>query len=145
VVRRHALFGRKRLPLAAGMDTTPLIDIVFQQLIFFMLTSSFVFQTGIRIHLPRSVTSDVAQKENLVVTITRKDRLYVSSRVLTLQELNVKLAEAAKASQPILIRADREATLGRVVAVWDACRALGVSRVHIATHTIEHDNTGQTR
>lgn len=144
-LRRQPLFGRKRLPLAAGMDTTPLIDIVFQQLIFFMLTSSFVFQTGLPIHLPKSVTSDVAQRENLVVTINRKDRFFVGSRVLTLQELNARLAEAAKSSQPILIRADREASLGRMVEVWDSCRALGVSRVHIATHTIEADNPNETR
>jgi len=121
------------------MDITPLIDIVFQQLIFFMLTSSFVFQAGVKIHLPKTVTSDIAQRENVVVTIAKEDRLYLGEKIFTLKELRSKLSQLPKSSPPILIRADREASLGRVVEVWDTCRSLGISKVHIATHTIQAD------
>jgi len=127
------------------MDTTPLIDIVFQQLIFFMLTSSFVFQPGVKIQLPKTVTTDIAQKENLVVTVARGDRLYVGPTIVTLQELRGQLKKVAKSGQPILIRSDRKASLGRVVEVWDSCRALGISQVHIATNSMEADRLEETR
>jgi len=143
--RRNSPFRRKRLPLAVAMDTTPLIDIVFQQLIFFMLTSSFVFQPGVKIQLPKTVTTDIAQKENLVVTVARGDRLYVGPTIVTLQELRGQLKKVAKSGQPILIRSDRKASLGRVVEVWDSCRALGISQVHIATNSMEADRLEETR
>ncbi len=128
-------FRRAPLPLAVEMDMAPLIDIVFQQLIFFMLTSAFVFQPGIKIQLPKAVTADVAHRENRVVTVSEKNLLYLGTRLVTLQELKPLLIPLAKVEQPILIRADRKASVGRVMEVWDLCRALGISQVHVATQT----------
>ncbi len=132
-MRRAVQFKRLPLPLAVEMDVAPLIDIVFQQLIFFMLTSAFVFQPGVKIQLPRSVTADVARRENLVVTISNKGHLYLGTEVVTLGDLKGRLASMGKSGPPILIRADREASLGRVVEVWDLCRSLGISQLNIAT------------
>ena len=126
------------------MDMTPLIDIVFLLLIFFMLTSSFVFQTGIKVHLPKTVTADVAHKENLVITISKKGSLHLGAQVVTLQELKTKLAQAKNKQRPVLLRADRESVLGRVVEIWDLCRALGFKQVNIATSGA-HDNFKQKR
>lgn len=122
-----------RLPLAVDMDIAPLIDIVFQQLIFFMLTSAFVFQPGVKVHLPKSVTSDVAQRENLVITIEKGGTLSLGSRIVTLQELRSTLSDRGFRDHPILIRADRQTSMGRVVEVWDLCRWLGIEQVNIAT------------
>lgn len=137
--------SRVFLQTSYSPDLTPLIDTVFQLLIFFMLTSSFVFQPGVRIHLPKTVTSDVAHKENVQITVARGDGLYFGEAVVTLNELKARLASAASLQQPVLIRADRQASLGRIVEVWDACRALGISQVHIATDTKQADKLGQTR
>ena len=128
-------FRRAALPLAVEMDMAPLIDIVFLQLIFFMLTSAFVFQPGIKIQLPKAVTADVADQENIVITISEKNLLYLGSRLVTPQELKSRLAAKQKGGSPLLIRADRKASVGRVMEVWDLCRALGISQVHIATQT----------
>ena len=130
---------RTLLHSLAGPDLTPLIDVVLQMLIFFMLTSSFVFQPGVRIVLPKTVTSDVVAKENLQITVAQGDRLYLGERIVTLQELRSKLAAPSATGQPLLIRADRQASMGRVVEVWDMCRTLGISQVHIATDTLETD------
>ena len=118
-------------------DLTPLIDVVFQQLIFFMLTSAFVFQPGIRIQLPKTVTSDVVHKETLQVTVVQGDRLYLGEKIVTLQELRSKLSGLSKNGQPVLLRADRKASMGRVMEVWDMCRAMGIPQIHIATETNE--------
>ncbi|MBI3318206.1 MAG: biopolymer transporter ExbD [Candidatus Omnitrophica bacterium] len=126
-------FKRTPLPLAVQMDMAPLIDIVFQQLIFFMLTSAFVFQPGVKVHLPKSVTPDVAYRENRVVSVAKGNQLYLGNRLVTLQELRSELAALRDSKRPFLIRADRQASVGRVVEVWDLCRSLGVTQVNIAT------------
>lgn len=114
------------------IDIAPLIDLMFLLLIFFMLTSSFTLQSGINVKLPKAVTSDVINEENFVVTITRENVIYLNGEVITLKELNVKLQ--GYKNQPLLIRADRRASVGRVVDVWDLCRGLGIERIHIATN-----------
>lgn len=126
-------FRRKQLPLAVGMDFTPLIDIVFQLMIFFMLTSAFVFQTGVKVHLPKAVTAEVTQERNVTVTVSRQDRLYLDGKVVTLQDLRAALASSRQ--KPVLLRSDRKASMGRVIEVWDLCRSLGISQIHIATDT----------
>ncbi|MBI5149600.1 MAG: biopolymer transporter ExbD [Candidatus Omnitrophica bacterium] len=113
------------------IDIAPLIDLMFLLLIFFMLTSSFTLQSGINVKLPKAVTSDVVKDENLIVTIARENVIYLNGEIITLKELNAKLQ--GHKDQSLLIRADRRASMGRVVDVWDLCRELGIERIHIAT------------
>ena len=120
---------------SSTIDIAPLIDIVFQLLIFFMLTSSFIFQPGIKINLPKAVTSEVLHEQNLIITITAENLIYFDDKALTLTELNKKLTkEIISSKKPLLIKADRRAMLARVVEVWDLCRAAGISQVNIATN-----------
>jgi len=120
---------------SSTIDIAPLIDIVFLLLIFFMLTASFIFQPGIKINLPRAVTSEVLHEQNVVITVTSENLLYLDNKAVSLAELNKKLAkEVAPSKKPLLIKADRRASLGKVVEVWDICRATGISQVNIATN-----------
>ena len=126
-----------RLELEHGLkqiDIAPLIDIVFQLLIFFMLTSSFVMQPGIKVNLPKAVTSEVVRFENIDILVTSENVTYLNGKVTTNQELKSVLKQAAKMNQTILIKADRRAFLGRVVEIWDTARDLGVSQINIATN-----------
>jgi biopolymer transport protein ExbD len=116
------------------IDIAPLIDMVFQLLIFFMLTSSFVMQPGIKVNLPRAVTSEVVKYENLEVAISSENIIYINNKVITIGELKTLLKQAAKAKGSILIKADRRASLGRIVEVWDMCRDLGITQINIATN-----------
>ena len=117
------------------IDIAPLIDVVFQLLIFFMLTASFIFQPGIKINLPKAVTSEVLHEQNVVVTVTSENLIYLDNKALTSAELSKRLSKDIVGSKrPVLIKADRRASLGRVVEVWDICRASGISQVNIATN-----------
>ncbi|MFH1656064.1 MAG: biopolymer transporter ExbD [Candidatus Omnitrophota bacterium] len=115
------------------IDIAPLIDVVFQLLIFFMLTSSFIFQPGIKVNLPKSVTSDVIQKESVVITVSSENVIYLNNSVVTMTELRKELVYAAKKQNPLLIKSDRRASLGRIVEIWDLCREMGISKINIAT------------
>lgn len=116
------------------IDIAPLIDVIFQLLIFFMLSSSFTFQSGINVKLPKAVTSDIIKEENLVVTITSENILYLNGVVTTLKELEQRLSQPNIKDRPLLIKADRRASVGRIVDIWDLCRNLGIERINIATN-----------
>jgi len=131
---------RRHMELEHGLkqiDIAPLIDMVFQLLIFFMLTSSFVMQPGIKVNLPKAVTSETVKSENVEILVSAENVTYVEGRVFTLQELKALLKEAAKRNQSILIKSDKRASLGRVVEIWDMCRDMGVGQISIATNQEE--------
>lgn len=127
---------KRRIHLQSGLEQlniTPLIDVIFQLLIFFMLTSSFAFPSGIDVKLPKAVTSDIIKDENFIVTITGENLLYLGQAVMTIKELETELGKTVNRGRPVLIKADRRASMGRIVDVWDLCRNLGVERINIAT------------
>jgi len=114
------------------VDIAPMIDVVFQQLIYFMLTSSFVLHPGIRITLPKATTSQQVSASNLVVTLSKDHVIYWEEKVVTLKELRGHLKRAG-ADKPVLIRADRHAYVEKLIELWDLCRDIGYQEVHIAT------------
>ena len=124
---------RQAQPLSAQFDITPLIDCMFNLLLFFMLTSNFILMPGIRINLPKALTSEAIPEKGMVVTVTQDNLIYLNERAVTLADLAKRLEQAAAQDQPLLIRADRQAEIGKVVEVWDLCRDIGIKRVNIAT------------
>lgn len=129
-------FKRGRLKLEVGeyLDIAPLIDIVFLLLIFFLLTWNFLAQSqaGIKVNLPKAVTSEAVAEESLIISVTSENLIYLNDKIVTIKELASKLETLPK-KKSLLIKADRRASLGRVVEVWDICRNAGISQVNIAT------------
>jgi len=126
-----------RMELEHGLkqiDIAPLIDIVFQLLIFFMLTSSFIIQPGIKVNLPKAVTSEVVKYDNIELMVSSESVIYLNGKVVNMQELKVLFKQVAKRNQTILIKADKRASLGRVVEIWDLARDIGISQINIATN-----------
>jgi len=125
---------KRRTAIAKGLvDLTPLVNVFFLLLIFFIFTSSFIFQPGIKVSLPKAVTSEVIQYENFVLIITKGDKIYMNDREMLQDELLSNLRIIAKDKASLLIKADAEASLGKIVEVWDMCRNEGVSQINIAT------------
>jgi biopolymer transport protein ExbD len=122
----------KRPFASVPVDIAPLIDVVFQLLLFFMLTSSFVLHPSIRVSLPKAQTSQPAAASRLIITLTKDHVIYWDDQVVTLKELRRHL-KAAGGQAPVLIRADRYAYVDKLMELWDLCRDLGYQEVHIAT------------
>jgi len=116
------------------IEITPLIDVVFLLLIFFLLTSNFVVQPGIKVNLPKAATSEILQYENTEIVISGENVTYINGKAVSSQEIKSLIKQIAKRNQAVLIKADRRASLGRVVEVWDTCRDLGVTQLNIATN-----------
>ena len=117
---------------AVPVDIAPMIDVVFQQLIYFMLTSSFVLHPGILITLPKAASSQQLGDSGLVITLTKDHLVYLDDQLVTLKELRRKFAGLG-GGKPVLIRADRFAYVDKLIGLWDLCRETGFREVHIAT------------
>ncbi len=116
------------------IDIAPLVDVVFQLLIFFMLTSSFIFQPGLKVNLPKAITSQVLGEGSVIITINSENLAYVGDELVDNQQLRKKLEESSTLKRPVMIKADKKSALGRVVEIWDMCRSLGISEVNVATN-----------
>jgi biopolymer transport protein ExbD len=98
------------------------------------LTSNFIFQPGIKINLPKAVTSEVVQENTIVIIVTADNRFYLNETPVTFVELKNKLRQAGGKNKPVLIKADRDVALGKIVNIWDFCRDIGITQINIATN-----------
>ena len=112
----------------------PFLNIIFLLLMYFVLSSPFLIQPSVSVGLPKTVTSDVIKEENAVITVTSEDVIYLNGNVIVMKELRAALQSMAAKDHSILIRADRRASMGRIVDVWDLCRHLGIEKINIATN-----------
>ncbi|HAZ09800.1 MAG: hypothetical protein A2047_05060 [Omnitrophica bacterium GWA2_41_15] len=131
--------GRKKID--TNLNIAPLIDVVFQLLIFFMLSASFITQPGIKLTLPSAVTSKPHPDEDITVFITEDNNLYLNEEGVTLEnlldKLRPKILEAEK--KTVVIKADEKIDLGLAVKVMDIAKQAEASGVVISTKTEEND------
>lgn len=128
---------KRRTSIKKGqIDIAPLIDVMFLLLIFFMLTSNFVLQPGIKVRIPKAVTSEIIETENIVISVTGQDLLYLNYKPIRIKELSALLQKAAIEDVSVLIKADVGSSLGRIVEIWDLCRELGIEKVNLATNQV---------
>lgn len=127
---------KRSVKLESGLDPiiiAPFINVSFLLLIFFLLFISMSSQAGISVKLPKAVTSDILQEDNDIISITSEDIIYLNSKVVTVPELEEFLSHLVMKDRQILVKADRRASMGRVVDIWNLCRKLNIERVSIAT------------
>jgi len=111
-----------------------LTDIVMLLLIFFLLTSQFVIQTGVKVKLPGSKTNEQTMPTKLVVTLTSAGAIYAGTEQVSIDQLPAKLS-ILKNNEPdnLIIRADKRVPVDLVIKVIDAARASGIDKFTIQT------------
>ncbi len=117
-------------------DLTPLIDVVFQLLIFFMLTTTFInVESGVKVDLPSGDFAAVSEKRNIVVTITENNVLYLNNHLVDPNYLTEKLRDETRDNPNplVVLEADQNVTHGKVVRVMDLVKKSGIERIAIAT------------
>ncbi len=114
------------------LDMLPIVNVLFLLISFYMLSTSFTLVPDINVSLPKTVTSDTLQEENAVITITGENVIYWRNVIVSIKDLHDQLGLLSKNKSPILIKADRRASVGRIVDVWDLCRVMGIERINIA-------------
>lgn len=132
--RTKGLRARRRNQGGAVVDLTPLIDVVFQLLIFFILTTTFETNPAFQVKLPKANNADVKQEpKSVVVTVTSDGRIEVDGKQIDDAELEARLCNAATgdASTGVNIRADAATEHQHVVKVMDLAKTCGLERLGI--------------
>ena len=115
------------------INLTPLIDIVFLLLIFFMVSTTFIESRGITVELPAaSAKTENTPNEPFEVSIRADERLFVGTEQATLQEIEKRLTALPK-STSVVIRADKNVHHGLVVSIMDAAHQAGLQKLAVAT------------
>lgn len=121
---------RRTKPAGALFDLTPLIDVVFQLLVFFLLTSAFI-NPGIRVELPKAESGETSGDAGLSVSVDTSGRIFVGDREVTLATLadQLLLEAAGDFEAPVAIWGDDGVPYGRLVEILDICRTSGLTHV----------------
>lgn len=121
--------------LLTNFSVSSLTDIVMLLLIFFLLSSSFVTQQGIKVQLPRAETGETPNDKNISISLTEKGQVFLNAEKVTLETLGQKLSAVLKSEKErvVVIKADKSVTLQNTVQVIDIAKAAGASRFMIAT------------
>ena len=131
---------------AVSMSITPLVDTMLVLLIFVLLLGAFAIQPGIRVRLPEAASKEEEPTQDLVLILTRENRLYLNDAPLQPDELRARLQERLRDRHDgvVVIRADKEVPHGRVVEIMDIAKGAGAVRLAIATEPKAPYTTGGT-
>lgn len=122
--------------LLTNFSVSSLTDIVMLLLIFFLLSSSFVTQSAIKVQVPKAETGEAPTDRNIAISLTEKGQLFLNAEKVTVETLGQKLSAALKNDKDrvVVIRADKNVTLQNTVQVIDIAKASGANRFMIATN-----------
>jgi biopolymer transport protein ExbD len=125
-------FSRKTTQ-TAGVDITPLLDVVFQLLLFFILTSAMI-QPSIELDLPESGESSEALEADLVISVDKEGRVFFNDRMIGLEDVEVTLRSFAvqNSNGNVILRVDSTASYGNFFSILDASRNAGINNLHLA-------------
>lgn len=118
----------------AEINMTPLIDMVFILLIFFIVTTSFVKETGVEVNRPAADTAVEQERANILIAIRANDEIWIDNRQIDRRAVraNVERLHAENPEGAVIIMADQDARTGLLIEVMDQARLAGVPNVSIA-------------
>ncbi len=122
------------------ISLTPLIDMVFLLIIFFLLTTRFITEEGISVKLPQARSTTPQTQKEITVYVTKEGRVFIGNRELTLPQLyhELKFLIGSDKNKLVVIKADRNVILNKVVKVMDIAKTAGAARLCIATRKEEY-------
>ena len=130
---------RARQEDESEVNLTPMLDVVFIMLIFFIVTASFVKEAGIDVSRPPAAESEKKARGNILVQITATDQIWVDGRQVDPRALrpNIERLHAENPQGSVIVQADQESENGLLVQVMDAARLAGVENVSLAAEVVD--------
>lgn len=122
----------------AEINITPMLDVVFIMLIFFIVTASFVKESGIDVNRPDAATATVKERGNILIAITDTNQIWIDRRQVDVRSVraNIERLHAENPQGSVVIQADENSKNGLLVQVMDAARQAGVFNVSIAANEV---------
>lgn len=121
-----------------GIDMSPMLDVIFQLILFFLVSTTFASLPGINVKLPQSVTATSRDATGAIITVEVDGTMYLNDKETTFETIDAMLAALdiggrSRLDFPITINADSEVTNGTLVQIFDALRKNGFSSVSLRT------------
>ena len=119
------------------IDLTPMLDVVFIMLIFFIVTSSFIKESGMEVNRPQADTASAQDKGNILIAVTADGQVWLDKQAVDVRSVRAHV-ERLRRDQPegvVVVQADQDARTGLVVQVMDQARMAGVDDVALAAST----------
>ena len=131
---RNSLVRKAAEEQGQQIDLTPMLDVVFIMLIFFIVTATFIKEAGVDVNRPVAETRDEIKNQNILVAVTAADEIWINK--VMVKPTSVKaVIERMHADNPkgaVVIQADQQSTAEKCAIVYDAARDAGVSDIHLA-------------
>lgn len=129
---------RRKRGVSVGADLTPMIDVVFQLILFFLVSTTFAVLPAINVNLPESETSQAQSIAGITITATATGKLFFNDEKITIQSMDKKLknfdTEGKKREEyPVTLEADEKVTNGTIVKIFDVLRKNGFVSVNLRT------------
>lgn len=128
---------KRRLTTQVNVNLIPMIDIVFQLVVFFMISSTFIITPGISLVLPTSTTSEPVIMSKLILTIMSRDEVYFNKEEYTLDGLDKRLSELTEKEREeiktVVLEGDRGISYSLMVEILDVLRRNGFKGINLRT------------
>ncbi len=125
---------RRAAKKGVEINIAPLIDMMFILLIFFLVTTNFIRETGVDINRPVAATATLKQKSTILIGITKDNRIFMENREIDIRAVraNVERALAENPEASVIIVADKESKTGFLIKVMDQCKLAGAKSISVA-------------
>ena len=132
------MIRRRKARASAQVDLVPMIDIVFQLILFFLVSTTFAILPGINLKLPESTTSENTSNVGITITADKNGGLWFNDKQVSFKSLGTELSsydtkKIKKEEFPITLEADADVTNGTIVKIFDIIRENGYSAVNLRT------------
>ncbi|MCI5520498.1 MAG: biopolymer transporter ExbD [Treponema sp.] len=128
----------RRSRITANVDMTPMIDIVFQLIVFFLVSTTFAVVPGIKLNLPQSTTSEGTSVQGITIYADKDGVMFFNDKEVSMENLGQELLSfdigtSKKEEFPVSLEADSEVTNGTIVKIFDVIRQSGFSLINLRT------------
>ena len=118
----------------SGIDISPLIDIVFILLIFFIVATTFVEETGVDVNKPQAASAKQLEKNSILIALTKEGNVVYGGREIGISGVRPLVKRILRKEEvPVIIKSDRSATTGKLVRIIDEAKRAGAKQVSVAS------------
>lgn len=128
-------FSQKHHKEETEINLTPMLDVVFIMLIFFIVTTSFVKEAGIEVNRPSAASTQQKSAANILIAIRNNNEIWIDKRMVDIRSVraNIERLKATNTQNSIVIQSDSESKTGILVQVMDQIRLAGIFNISIST------------
>ena len=132
------IFNPTQVEEESEINITPMLDVVFIMLIFFIVTATFVKESGIDVNRPDAATATKQEKANILIAIAANNTIWIDRRQIDIRAVrpNIERLHAENPQGTVVIQADKESKTNTLIQVMDASRQAGVYNVSIAAQDL---------